>query len=137
MPRARWSLLASAENVPHIRQGIVDFACANGVPEPLVSDIHLAVAEAVTNAVMHAYRRHAQPGSVEVHAAVTSAWFEARVLDDGSGMTPRNDSPGVGLGLPLIRRLADQVELGPGADGRGTELCMRFYLGDRTIAQQP
>jgi anti-sigma regulatory factor (Ser/Thr protein kinase) len=62
---------------------------------------------------------------------------EARVVDDGSGMMPRNDSPGVGLGLPLIHRLADQVELRTGADGRGTELCMRFFLGDRTIARQP
>jgi serine/threonine-protein kinase RsbW/stage II sporulation protein AB (anti-sigma F factor) len=74
MPRARWSVLAAAENVSQIREAIVDFACANGVAEPLVSDIHLAVSEAVTNAVIHAYRRRAQPGSVEVHASVTSEW---------------------------------------------------------------
>jgi anti-sigma regulatory factor (Ser/Thr protein kinase) len=134
MPRARWSARAFAENVSQIRQAIVDFAYANGVSEPLLSDIHLAVSEAVTNAVMHAYRQHAEPGSIEVHAGVTSGWFEARVVDDGSGMTRRNDSPGVGLGLPLIHRLADQVELRPGAGGRGTELCMRFYLGDPATA---
>jgi hypothetical protein len=91
-----------------------------------VSDIQLAVSEAVTNAVMHAYRRDAQPGDVEVHAAMTSGWFEVRVVDGGSGMKPRNDSPGVGLGLPLIYRLADQVEVRERADGNGMELCMRF-----------
>ena len=136
MPSARWSVLATGENVSHIRQAIVDFASANGISEPLLGDIQLAISEAVTNAVVHAYRRYAQSGSVEVHAAMTSAWFEARVRDEGSGMRPRTDSPGIGLGLPLIHRLADQVELRPGTNGRGTELCMRFHLGERTDVQR-
>jgi anti-sigma regulatory factor (Ser/Thr protein kinase) len=134
MPRARWSALASAENVPQIRQAVVDFACANGVSGPLVADIQIAVSEAVTNAVMHAYHRFEQPGGVEVHAAVANGWFEARVLDDGAGPAPRDDSPGVGLGLPLIHRLADQVELQPRANGGGTEVRMRFSLRDAAHA---
>jgi anti-sigma regulatory factor (Ser/Thr protein kinase) len=128
VPRARWSALASAENVPEIRQAVVDFAYANGITEARARDIRLAISEAVTNAVVHAYRRHAEPGSVEVSATVEGGWIELRVVDDGIGTAPRNDSPGLGLGLPLIYRLADQVELRRLPDGDGTELWMRFRL---------
>jgi serine/threonine-protein kinase RsbW/stage II sporulation protein AB (anti-sigma F factor) len=128
MPRARWSALASAENVPEIRHAVVDFAYANGISESLARDISLAISEAVTNTVVHAYRRHAQPGSVYVCAMVEGGWFELRVVDDGIGTAPRNDSPGLGLGLPLIYRLADQVQLHRLRDRDGTELWMRFRL---------
>ena len=39
-------------------------------------------------------------------------------------MTPRPDSPGLGLGLPLIANLSDNLEIRDGPDGRGTELVM-------------
>ena len=125
MPHARWSALALAENVPQIRQAVVDFADANGITEARARDISLAISEAVTNAVVHAYRRHVHPGSVTVSATTEGAWIELRVVDDGIGIAPRNDSPGLGLGLPLIYRLADQVELRR-LPGEGTELWMRF-----------
>lgn len=130
MPRARWTDVASTENVPQIRQAVADFACANGISESRVTDIRLAISEAVTNAVVHAYRRHAQPGSVYVSATVEGGWLELRVVDEGSGMAPRDDSPGLGLGLPLIYRLADQTELRPLPNGDGTELWMRFRLSE-------
>jgi anti-sigma regulatory factor (Ser/Thr protein kinase) len=128
MPRARWGALATAANVPQIRQAVVDFALANGIAEAQVHDIGLAISEAVTNAVVHAYRRQAQPGSVYVAATVEDGWIELRVADEGIGVAPRNDSPGLGLGLPLINRLADQSDLRPLPDGDGTELWMRFRL---------
>jgi anti-sigma regulatory factor (Ser/Thr protein kinase) len=53
--------------------------------------------------------------------------IEIVVRDDGSGMAPRHDSPGLGLGLPLIRRVADGFDHRMPPDG-GTELWMRFVL---------
>jgi serine/threonine-protein kinase RsbW len=50
------------------------------------------------------------------------------VTDDGSGMAPRDDSPGIGLGLPLIRHLADQFEHRRPPGNVGTELWMHFRL---------
>jgi anti-sigma regulatory factor (Ser/Thr protein kinase) len=114
--------------VGEIRQAVVDFARANGITDARADDLGLAISEAVTNAVVHAYRRHAQPGGVHVSATVDGPWIDVRVVDDGSGMAPRSDSPGLGLGLPLINRLADQVELRPPPDGAGTELWMRFRM---------
>jgi serine/threonine-protein kinase RsbW len=130
MPRARWSAPATAANVKEIREAVVDFAYASGITERQADDIGLATSEAVTNAVLHAYRRHAQPGSVCVFAAVEAGWLELRVVDDGIGMAPRQDSPGAGLGLPLISRLADQVEVRRLPDRDGTELWMRFRLDE-------
>lgn len=111
-----------------IRQAVVDFARANGVTEARAHDVGLAISEAVTNAVVHAYRRHTQPGGVHVAATVDRGWMELRVVDDGVGMAPRSDSPGLGLGLPLIYRLADQVELRRRSEGEGTDLWMRFRM---------
>jgi hypothetical protein len=40
-------------------------------------------------------------------------------------MLPRTDSPGLGLGLSLIGRLSQQLEISQN-DARGTELRMSF-----------
>lgn len=128
MTRARWSALASAENVAQIRQAVLDFAYANGITQARAEDIGLAISEAVTNVVVHAYRRQMEPGAVYVSAVATRDWIALRVVDDGIGSAPRSDSPGIGLGLPLISRLADQVELRRRPDRDGTELWMRFRM---------
>jgi anti-sigma regulatory factor (Ser/Thr protein kinase) len=108
---------------------VVDFVCELDVPEPGLSDIRLAVSEAVANAVVHAFRERAA-GTVTVSLTTSDpGWVEVRVTDDGSGMAPRDDSPGLGLGLPLMRHLADQFELRRPPDGVGTEVWMRFRPG--------
>jgi serine/threonine-protein kinase RsbW/stage II sporulation protein AB (anti-sigma F factor) len=128
MPSASWSAPASAESVVELRHAVVDFADEHGVPEPCLSDISLAVSEAVTNAVVHAFRNGAD-GTVIASVSMSDAgWVEVRVTDNGSGMAPRNDSPGIGLGLPLIRHLADQFEHRRPPSNTGTELWMRFRL---------
>ena len=126
MPSSSWNAPAAPESVPELRQAVVDFACAHGVLEPCLSDIRLAVSEAVSNAVMHAFRGRAD-GTVTVSVVMRDlVWVEVRVTDDGGGMAPRDDSPGIGLGLPLIRRLSDQFEHRRAPGGVGTELWMRF-----------
>lgn len=91
-----------------------------------MNDVLIAVSEAVTNAVVHAFRGLVDRGTVMVVATVYTERIEVRVTDDGSGMAPRDDSPGLGLGLPLIRHLADQFDHRRPACGLGTELWMRF-----------
>ncbi len=73
--------------------------------------VGVVVSEAVTNAVLHAYRDREQPGRVHVSASLDDDGVEVAVDDDGLGMRPRVDSPGVGLGLPLMADLADRVEV--------------------------
>ena len=45
------------------------------------------------------------------------------VRDEGRGIGARTDSPGLGLGLPLIASLAESVQLGHDEEER-TEVCM-------------
>ena len=84
------------------------------------------MSEAVTNAVVHAFRGRADGTVIASVIMPDSEWVEVHVTDDGSGMAPRNDSPGIGLGLPLIRHLTDQFEHRRLPGSVGTELRMRF-----------
>ena len=128
MPSALWTAPASAESVTQLRQAVVDFAFEHGVPEPCLSDIRLAVSEAVSNAIMHAFRGRADGTVIASMTIRAPEWIEVRVTDNGSGMAPRDDSPGLGLGLPLIRYLTDQFEHRRPPGSVGTELWMRFRL---------
>ena len=112
-----------------VRESAVQFARANGVPDRLADDLRLAISEAVTNAVVHAFRCREQPGTVTVTVDVRAGEMaEVVVRDDGIGMSRRSDSPGLGLGLGLIAWVADQVEHRVPGDGDGFELWMRFWL---------
>jgi serine/threonine-protein kinase RsbW len=51
------------------------------------------------------------------------------IRDKGRGMAPRIDSPGTGLGLPIMGRLADQLDITAGPGGNGTIVRMRFRAG--------
>jgi anti-sigma regulatory factor (Ser/Thr protein kinase) len=134
---ASWSIPAVAEEVTGVRQAAVQFARANGVPHRLLEDLHLVISEAVTNAVVHAFRCQQQPGTVTVSVDVRAREIaEVIVRDDGMGMSRRNDSPGLGLGLALIARVADQVEHRSPRDGAGFELWMCFRL-DSPERQRP
>jgi anti-sigma regulatory factor (Ser/Thr protein kinase) len=89
-------------------------------------DIGLVVSEALTNAAMHAYVGQAV-GSVTLAASTARKSLHVTITDEGRGMIPRNDSPGVGLGVSVMGRLADGLEIStPGAGG--TEVCARFSL---------
>ena len=93
----------------------------------MLSDIALAITEATTNAVLHAYRGTDTPGTVEVRAQLDGDHVCFSVRDEGSGLAPRVDSPGLGLGLGLIAQVADSADVRAPEDG-GTEVVMRFNV---------
>jgi nitrate/nitrite-specific signal transduction histidine kinase len=64
-----------------------------------------------------------------VNAAAIEDELWVIVSDDGSGMQPRRDSPGLGYGLKLIADAADEVTI-VGRASAGTEVRMRFALRD-------
>ncbi|HEX8122132.1 MAG TPA: ATP-binding protein [Solirubrobacteraceae bacterium] len=120
---------AVAENVAPLRHAVVDLALEAGADDRVRTDLALAVGEACANVVVHAY----PPGDIGpliVQATVVDDGREmvVSVVDQGQGMTPRPDSPGLGLGLPLIANLTDRLEIQEGPDGVGTQLEMVFAL---------
>ena len=121
------SVPAVAENVAPLRHAVVELARAAGAAEDIQTDLALAVGEACANVVVHAYPP-GDTGVLVIHAEVSDEHIHIAVIDQGQGMTPRPDSPGLGLGLPLIANLSDQLEIHDGPDGVGTELRMSFPL---------
>ncbi len=109
--------------MPAARRAVVEHL-REAMPDPPLSDIALAVSEAVTNAVRHAYRER-DPGAVRVRVEVLPKEVQLVVEDDGSGMVPRPDSPGIGLGLPLIATIASRFDVRDTPRG-GTRLCIWF-----------
>jgi serine/threonine-protein kinase RsbW len=113
--------------VPALRGAVAEFVAAAGVGEPHLAAVKLAVSEAVTNAVVHAYVDDEQPGDVHVVTFVRGATVHVTVSDDGAGMMPRLDSPGLGVGLPFIADIADTLDI-DSSEGGGTELRMTFRV---------
>lgn len=118
---------AQPASVPVLRSAVADYLVAAGIGEPLLTAVKLAVSEAVTNAVMHAYVGEARPGPVRLVARLRGDSLFVEVSDDGGGMMPRLDSPGLGVGLPFIADTSDTLDIGS-SPGGGTQLRMSFEL---------
>jgi anti-sigma regulatory factor (Ser/Thr protein kinase) len=117
---------ADPESVGRARAELARFASRAGAPETLVDGLRLAVSEAVTNVVRHAYPL--DPGEIRVRALVEKDALEVVVSDDGCGVhRDRADDGGLGFGLALICELSDQMTLAPRSNG-GTDVRMRFSL---------
>ena len=114
---------ARSEHVAVMRQAAVAAAEASGLDPARVDDVALAVGEASANVVVHAY--DATPGSFALFVYVSPDDLKFVVRDWGAGIRPRPDSPGLGLGLPLIGALADAVEFADADDG-ATDVRMLF-----------
>jgi serine/threonine-protein kinase RsbW len=124
-PDLELTLPARPENVAVARHAIGGFADVLDVPDQTLADVKLAVTEACTNVVVHAYPNG--EGPMALRATVADAVLRVVVVDEGRGILPRADSPGLGLGLPLIATLAESLELGTG-NNEETEVRMTFRL---------
>ena len=91
--------------------------------------MRLAVTEACTNVVRHAYDGD-DPGPIDVVVRPDGDRLDVTVSDRGCGMGRSPDIDGPGLGLPLIAALADSIELQE-APMRGNRLTMSFSCRPR------
>jgi serine/threonine-protein kinase RsbW len=121
---------AHAGQVPTIRRAVAGVASGCGADLETLTRIGLAVTEAATNVVLHAYRRSQESERIYVRAHADGACLRVSIRDNGVGMGPRADSPGLGLGLSLMAHEAESCEI-RAASGGGTEVLLRFELSDR------
>jgi anti-sigma regulatory factor (Ser/Thr protein kinase) len=126
----RRALPAIPSSVTALRHAVADFVVEMGLGDSVLTGVRLAVSEAVTNVVVHAYVDAVIPGEVRVEARVCDEELVVTVADDGCGMVPRLDSPGLGVGLPFIAQAADTLDIDHNAGG-GTQLRMTFRLAVR------
>lgn len=131
-PDSAWVLPALPAAVGQLRHRVEEFVTEAGASEELVKRIALAVSEAVTNVVLHAYE--ADGGRVRVSCRGQGEHFTIEVSDEGAGLEPRHDSPGIGHGLTIVGALAQTLEVAIGPDGVGTTLTMGFGPASTTVA---
>jgi serine/threonine-protein kinase RsbW len=105
------------------------YAEALRLPPDVIEDMRLAVTEACTNVVRHAYDGE-DPGPIDIVVCPNGEHLDVTVTDRGRGMGPSPDIDGPGLGLPLIAALADSIELQEAPIG-GNRLRMSFACRPR------
>jgi serine/threonine-protein kinase RsbW len=119
-----WTLPAEPESVGRLRREVALSCRAMQVDPETVEAVKLAVSESVSNVILHGYVGE-RPGGVTLSVAFPDDEVVISVRDTGRGMAPRFDSPGLGMGLPIIAHVARQLDIHP-AEGGGTVVQMRF-----------
>lgn len=129
-PTVRLTIPAKAEYITLVRLALSGLSQSRQLPDEVLGDLKLAVTEACSNSVRHAYR-HGREGSVEVVYELHADRLVVEVSDDGEGFAVLDAehesavegtlSEG-GLGIAIIKELADELEVGPGPDGQGSRL---------------
>ena len=121
-----------------VRGAVERFAALVGFEEEDCRWITLAVHEALTNVIRHAYHnRHDQP--IEISCRERDSGIEVVMVDNGQGVRPEQLSgralddvkPG-GLGTHMIREIMDEMDYAP-LEGRN-ELRLWKKRGSKTAA---
>ena len=118
-------LAARPENVAVVRHVMGGLAESLALDPVAVADLRLAVSEACTNVVVHAYEDAAEE-VLEVDARLEANLLHIIVRDHGGGKRVAGDSPGLGLGLPIARSVSQSLDLGQTA--AGNEVHMTFVV---------
>lgn len=116
------------------RRALTAFVTEAGAGADLIERVRLAISEAVTNAVRHAYE--GGEGQIHVTAALAGREVCVRVSDEGEGFRAHLRRGGLGLGLALIARMCDELQIVNRAP-RGTDLLMWFKLDASVPAGEP
>jgi len=131
----RLTIPARAEYITLGRLALTAIAGVRPVSDETLHDLKLALTEACTNSVKHAY--HNGGGEVEIVYLLEPDRLVVEVGDMGSGFDPAVPAPGSdseleegGLGIEIIRALADEVEIGSRGNG-GSRLRFVKLLADR------
>jgi len=128
-PAVRLLMPALPANVALVRQALAGLTDELGVEQARAADMKIALTEACTNVVVHAYGD--DPGPLEVTMAVEHGRLVLSVRDRGNGLHPlpgRDEGAPLGFGLALIASLSDELGLVGGR--HGTEVRIAFALSD-------
>ena len=123
----RLTIPAKAEYITLCRLALSGLSSLRPLPDEALADMKLALTEACSNSIRHAYQ-DARDGTVEIVYDLQPDRIVIEVVDEGAGFEPREDEQGhnglseSGLGIAIIRSLADEFELGRRDDGRGARL---------------
>src|ERR687897_1214561 len=121
----RLTIPAKAEYISLSRLALAGLSRVRAFSDETLADLKLALTEACSNSVRHAYEDG--EGHVDISFELLEDRLIVEVADDGPGFEPgeiagnggdEELSEG-GLGIAIIRSIADEVEIGGGGNGRG------------------
>jgi serine/threonine-protein kinase RsbW len=123
----RLRIPARAEYIALARLALSGLAEIASLTEEQLADLKLALTEAVSNSVRHAYSDGS--GFVSIAYEVSGGALGIEVVDDGAGFDPERPPPlegeeltEGGLGIAIIRTIADEFEIHSQPGARGSRL---------------
>ena len=124
----RLSIPAKPEYIALSRLALTGLSRLREIPEDTLADLKLALTEACTNSVRHAY--DGGEGNVEIVYELHDDRLVVEVSDNGEGFELEEGEPDAagelsegGLGIAIIRALADELEI---TDRNGGGSRLRF-----------
>jgi serine/threonine-protein kinase RsbW len=130
----RLRIPARAEYIALARLALSGLADIVELSDELVADLKLALTEAVSNSVRHAYAD--EGGFVSIAYELSRHTLAIEVVDDGEGFDPERppllegeELTEGGLGIAIIRTIADEFELNsqPGVRGSRLRFAKRLH----------
>jgi len=124
----RLRIPAKAEYITLCRLALTGLSQLRPIGDDTMADLKLALTEAVSNSVRHAYGPDGD-GHVDVLFELTVERLCVEVVDDGEGFDP-DEAPSFdgddlsegGLGIQIIRTIADELEIESAPGRRGSRL---------------
>jgi serine/threonine-protein kinase RsbW len=122
----RLTIPAKPEYITLCRLALIGLSRLRPLPDETLADLKLALTEACSNSVRHAYGD--QEGSVEILYELHEDRLVIEVLDDGAGFETHETEQEAdelsegGLGIAIIRAIADEFEVGERSGGTGSRL---------------
>ncbi|MDQ3823947.1 MAG: ATP-binding protein [Actinomycetota bacterium] len=128
----RLTIPAKPEYITLGRLALTGLARLRPLEDETLADLKLALTEACSNSVRHAYRDG--EGLVDILFELHSDRLVIEVADDGGGFHPpdarqEDEFAEGGLGIAIIRAIVDELEIGAGSEGRGSRLRLVKVLG--------
>ncbi len=125
----RLTIPAKPEYITLSRLALTGLARVLSLPDDTLADLKLALTEACSNSVRHAYGD--AEGRVQISFQLSEDRLVVEVSDDGAGFDPGATTPNGekadeltegGLGIAIIRSIVDDLEIVAQEHGRGSRL---------------
>ena len=124
----RLTIPAKAEYITLCRLALTGLGHVRTLPDETLADLKLALTEACSNSIRHAYGSR-ENGHVEIAYELGPDRLAIEVTDDGEGFDPRAEGEAGdaeltegGLGIAIIRSIADEFEIQSRPGVRGSRL---------------
>ncbi len=128
---------SSTENLTAVRNFISEFGGESGLSEETIGKVVLAVDEACTNIIKHAYN-YSPDGDIYIKAKMIKSRLIVSIKDSGKTFNPaivpepdlkayHRQKKGGGLGMFLMKKLMDEVDYTSAKDKRN-QVTMVKYL---------